>query len=136
MIKPIVKDEIFLSQPSAEATMKDLKLAVDLTDTLLAHASECVGMAANMIGQSRRVIIFDDNGKYTVMFNPEIIRCSSPFEAEEGCLSLPGQRKVRRYLNIKVQYQTPDMKTRVKTYSGWTAEIIQHEIDHCNGILI
>ena len=91
MIKPIVKDEMFLSQPSAEATMKDLKLAVDLTDTLRAHASECVGMAANMIGQSRRVIIFDDNGKYTVMFNPEIIRAEGEYEAEEGCLSLSAE---------------------------------------------
>ena len=136
MIKPIVKDEMFLSQPSAEATMKDLKLAVDLTDTLRAHASECVGMAANMIGQSKRVIIFDDNGKYTVMFNPEIIKQSERYETEEGCLSLSGVRKTKRWRSVKVKYQNEQFQERIKTFTGWTAQIIQHEIDHCNGVLI
>ena len=136
MVRAIVKDPIFLSQKSAPASAEDAFIARDLLDTLEAHKDGCVGMAANMIGISKRIIVFDDNGKYTIMFNPEIIKQSSPFEAEEGCLSIPGQRKVKRYMNIKVQYQTEAMQTRYKTYSGWTAEIIQHEIDHCNGILI
>ena len=136
MIKPIVKDEMFLSQPSAEATNKDLKLAVDLTDTLRAHASECVGMAANMIGQSRRVIIFDDNGKYTVMFNPEIIRAEGEYEAEEGCLSLTGKRKAKRFEKITVRYRDVTFKKQQGVFTGFTAQIIQHEVDHCNGILI
>ena len=136
MVKPIIKDRFFLARKSVPATAEDAGLAQDLIDTIEANKAGCAGLAANMIGVAKRAIVFNENGKYIVMFNPEIVRCSSPFEAEEGCLSLPGQRKVRRYLNIKVQYQTPEMKTRVKTYSGWTAEIIQHEIDHCNGVLI
>lgn len=136
MVRAIMKDPIFLAQRSAPATAEDASVARDLLDTLEANKDGCVGMAANMIGVAKRIIVFDDNGKYTVMFNPEIIKQSSPFEAEEGCLSIPGQRKVKRYMNIKVQYQTENMHIRYKSFSGWTAEIIQHEIDHCNGILI
>ena len=136
MIKPITKDPIFLAQKSAPATVLDLPIAQDLRDTLAAHRDGCVGMAANMIGIAKRIIIFDDNGTASVMFNPEIIKSSGPYEAEEGCLSLTGTRKAKRYHSIKVQYQNERFKTRLKTYTGWTAQIIQHEIDHCNGILI
>ncbi|MBE6991875.1 MAG: peptide deformylase [Ruminococcaceae bacterium] len=136
MIRPIMKDPIFLSQKSSPATSDDLPVARDLMDTLAAHKEGCVGMAANMIGVAKRIIAFDDGGKYTVMLNPEIIKKSDPYDAEEGCLSLEGVRKTKRYKTIKVQYQTEAFQTRFKTYTGWTAQIIQHEIDHCNGILI
>ena len=136
MIKPIIKDPIFLAQKSAPATVLDLPVAQDLRDTLAAHRDGCVGMAANMIGVAKRIIIFDDNGSATVMFNPEIVKCSGPYEAEEGCLSLSGTRKAKRYHSIKVQYQNERFETRLKTYTGFTAQIIQHEIDHCNGVLI
>ena len=136
MIKPIIKDPIFLAQKSAPATLLDLPVAQDLRDTLAAHRDGCVGMAANMIGVARRIIIFDDNGTASVMFNPDIIKSSGPYEAEEGCLSLTGTRKAKRYRSIKVRYQNERFETRLKTYTGWTAQIIQHEIDHCNGILI
>ena len=119
MIKPIMKDPIFLAQKSAPATMLDLPVAQDLRDTLEAHRDGCVGMAANMIGVSKRIIIFDDNGTAVVMF-----------------LSLSGTRKAGRFRSIKVQYQNERFETRLKTYTGWTAQIIQHEIDHCGGILI
>ena len=136
MIKPIIKDPIFLVQKSAPAVLADLPVAQDLRDTLAAHRDGCVGMAANMIGVARRIIIFDDNGTASVMFNPDIIKSSGPYEAEEGCLSLTGTRKAKRYRSIKVRYQNERFETRLKTYTGWTAQIIQHEIDHCNGILI
>lgn len=136
MNKPIIKDPIFLAQKSEPATVLDLSVAQDLRDTLAAHRDGCVGMAANMIGVARRVIIFDDNGSPTVMFNPEIIKCSGAYEAEEGCLSLTGTRKARRFRSIKVRYQNERFETRLKTYTGFTAQIIQHEIDHCNGVLI
>ena len=136
MIHPIMKDPIFLAQKSAPATKEDLQVAQDLLDTLTAHKDGCVGMAANMIGVSKRIIAFDNEGKYMVMFNPEIVKCSEPYEAEEGCLSLPGTRKAKRYRSIKVQYQNDQFQTRFKTFTGWTAQIIQHEIDHCNGVLI
>ncbi len=136
MIKSIVKDPIFLSQKSAPATVLDLSVAQDLRDTLAAHRDGCVGMAANMIGAARRIIIFDDHGTDTVMLNPEPLQHKAPYETEEGCLSLSGTRKTTRYRSIKVQYQNEQFQTRLKTYSGWTAQIIQHEIDHCNGILI
>ena len=136
MERPIVKDPIFLAQKSLPAGKDDLPAAQDLLDTLAAHRSGCVGMAGNMIGVLRRIIVFDDNGKDTVMLNPEIVRASGVYEAEEGCLSLSGTRKTKRYRSIKVQYQTLELQTRFKTYEGWTAQIIQHEIDHCNGILI
>ncbi len=136
MIRPIMKDPIFLSQKSAPATVLDLPVAQDLRDTLEAHRDGCVGMAANMIGLAKRIIIFDDNGSATVMFNPEIIKCSRAFEAEEGCLSLSGTPKAKRFRSIKVRYQNERFETRIKTYTGFPAQIIQHEIDHCNGILI
>ena len=136
MIQPIMKDPIFLAQKSAPATKEDLQVAQDLLDTLTAHKDGCVGMAANMIGFSKRIIAFDNEGKYMVMFNPEIVKRSEPYEAEEGCLSLTGTRKAKRYCSIKVQYQNEQFQTRFKTFTGWTAQIIQHEIDHCNGVLI
>ena len=136
MIQPIMKDPIFLAQKSAPATKEDLQVAQDLLDTLAAHKDGCVGMAANMIGVSKRIIAFDNEGKYMVMFNPEIVKRSEPYEAEEGCLSLPGTRKAKRYRSIKVQYQNEQFQTRIKTFTDWTAQIIQHEIDHCNGVLI
>ena len=136
MIRPIMKDPIILAQKSTPATVTDLPVAQDLRDTLEAHRNGCVGMAANMIGAARRIIIFDDNGSATVMFNPEIVKCAGAYEAEEGCLSLSGTRKATRYRSIKVQYQNEQFQTRLKTYTGWTAQIIQHEIDHCNGVLI
>ena len=136
MVKPITKDPIFLAQKSAPATILDLPVAQDLKDTLEAHQEGCVGMAANMIGVSKRIIIFDDHGSATVMFNPELVKCSGAYEAEEGCLSLSGVRKTRRWRQIKVRYQNERFETRLKTYTGFTAQIIQHEIDHCNGVLI
>ena len=136
MIQPTMKDPIFLAQKSAPATKEDLQVAQDLLDTLTAHKDGCVGMAANMIGVAKRIIAFDNEGKYMVMFNPEIVKRSEPYEAEEGCLSLPGTRKTKRYRSIKVRYQNGQLQTRFKTFTGWTAQIIQHEIDHCNGVLI
>ncbi len=136
MIKPIMHDPIFLAQKSVPATVEDLPVAQDLVDTVTAHREGCVGMAANMIGVLKRIIVFEDGGKYTVHFNPEIVKCAEPYETEEGCLSLSGVRPTKRYKSIKVQYQNEKFQTRFKTYTGWTAQIIQHEIDHCNGILI
>ena len=136
MIQEIVHDPIFLAQKSQRADAQDLQAARDLLDTLEANRERCVGMAANMIGVCKRIIVFDCEGSYMTMFNPEILRQSEPYDTEEGCLSLSGVRKTKRYQKIKVQYQTEDFKTRLKTFTGWTAQIIQHEIDHCNGILI
>lgn len=138
MIRPIMKDEDFLSQESIPAVNceEDIQVAHDLLETLEAHKAGCVGMAANMIGVSKRIIAFDNEGSYMVMFNPEIVKCSDRYEAEEGCLSLTGTRKTKRWKSIKVQYQNEQFQTRFKTFTGWTAQIIQHEIDHCNGIII
>ena len=136
MIREICRDETFLSQKAAPATADDLATAQDLLDTLTAHKDGCVGMAANMIGVCKRIIAFDNEGTYMVMFNPVIIRQSGPYEAQEGCLSLSGVRKTKRFQTVKVQWQNEKFQTRLKTFSGWTAEIIQHEIDHCEGILI
>lgn len=136
MVREIMKDPIFLAQKSAEATGDDLGVAQDLMDTLIAHAEGCVGMAANMIGVSKRIIAFNDEGWYMLMLNPRIVKYSGAYDTEEGCLSLTGVRKTKRYKTIKVEYQTVDMLNRVKTFSGYTAQIIQHEIDHCNGIII
>lgn len=136
MIRPIMKDPIFLAQPSEPATEDDLQTAQDLLDTLCAHQDGCVGMAANMIGVSKRIIVFDNGGSYMTMFNPIIVKCSGAYEVEEGCLSLAGTRSAKRYKSIKVQYQNDAFQTRIKTFIGWTAQIIQHEIDHCNGVLI
>lgn len=136
MVREIIRDETFLSQKAEPATLEDLPVAQDLMDTLTTHRDGCVGMAANMIGVCRRIIVFDNEGKHMVMFNPEIIKKSGPYEAEEGCLSLTGTRKARRWQSIKVQYQNERFQTRFKTFTGWTAQIIQHEIDHCEGVLI
>jgi len=136
MIREICRDETFLAQKAAPATADDLATAQDLLDTLTAHKDGCVGMAANMIGVCKRIIAFDNEGTYMVMFNPVIIRQSGPYEAQEGCLSLAGVRKTKRFQTVKVQWQNEQFQTRLKTFTGWTAEIIQHEIDHCEGILI
>ena len=138
MIQPIMKDEFFLVQKSVPAVNceEDIQVARDLLETLEAHKEGCVGMAANMIGVSKRIIAFDNEGTYMVMFNPEIVKSSDRYETEEGCLSLTGIRKTKRWKSIKVQYQNEQFQTRFKTFTGWTAQIIQHEIDHCNGIII
>lgn len=136
MVRPIMKDPVFLSRKSIEATAGDAEIGRDLLETLEFHKEGCVGMAANMIGVARRIIAFDCGAGYMVMFNPEIIKKSEPYETEEGCLSLPGIRKTTRYRKIKVRYQNEAMQVRMKTFEGWTAQIIQHEIDHCNGVLI
>ena len=137
MIKELIHDPILLSIKSEAATIEDLQVAQDLSDTLIAHKDGCVGMAANMIGVRKRIIAFDNGGTYTVMFNPEIIKKSEPYDAEEGCLSLlGGPRKCKRYRTIKVRWQTTDFQTRIKTFTGFTAQIIQHEVDHCDGVLI
>lgn len=136
MVREIMRDEFFLSQPSQTATKEDLPVAQDLLDTLEAHKDGCVGMAANMIGVSKRIIAFDNEGTYMVMFNPQIVKKSEPYGAEEGCLSLIGTRKTKRWKSIKVQYETAEFQTRLKTFTGWTAQIIQHEVDHCDGIII
>lgn len=136
MVQEIMKDETFLAQKAEPATQEDLDVAQDLLDTLMAHKEGCVGMAANMIGVNKRIIAFDKEGSYMLMFNPEIIKKSGAYTAEEGCLSLTGTRKAKRWKSIKVQYQNEKFQTRFKTFSGWTAQIIQHEIDHCDGILI
>ena len=130
-------DPLFLGKKSQPATAEDLEVARDLLDTLEAHRETCVGMAANMIGVSKRIIAFNDRGKLEVMFNPEIVKAAGEYETEEGCLSLlGGPRKTKRWQKIKARYQTVDFQVRLKTYEGWTAQIIQHEIDHCNGVLI
>lgn len=136
MIKKLLHDPIFLSLKSEVATKDDLQVAEDLLDTLIAHKDGCVGMAANMIGVRKRIIAFDNDGTYMVMFNPEIVKKSEPYETEEGCLSLlGGPRKCKRYKNIKVQWQTAEMQNRIKTFTGFPAQIIQHEVDHCDGVL-
>ena len=137
MIKELMHDPIFLSLKSEVATKEDFQVAEDLLDTLTAHKDGCVGMAANMIGVRKRIIAFDNDGTYMVMFNPQIIKKSEPYETEEGCLSLlGGPRKCKRYKTIKVKWQTVEMQVRIKTFTGFPAQIIQHEIDHCDGILI
>ena len=137
MVKELMHDPIFLARKSEPATKEDLPVAQDLLDTLTAHKDGCVGMAANMIGVTKRIIVFDNEGTYMTMLNPEIIKAEGPYDTEEGCLSLlGGPRKTRRYQKIKVRYQNLELQTRLKTFAGWPAQIIQHEIDHCNGILI
>ena len=138
MIKEIMHDEKFLAQKAEIATKEDLYIADDLRDTLLANKEKCVGMAANMIGINKKIIIFEDEDKnYLIMFNPEIIKKQNSFETEESCLSLQGYpKKTKRYKIIKVRWQNEKFEWRIKTFTGWTAQIIQHEIDHCDGILI
>ena len=136
MIREIMRDETFLAQKAEPTTPEDLPVAQDLLDTLEANKERCVGMAANMIGVNKRIIVFDNEGTYMVMFNPEIIKCSGPYQTEEGCLSLEGTRPAKRWKSIKVRYQNEKFQERFKTFTGWTAQIIQHEVDHCEGIII
>lgn len=137
MVREVIHDPVLLGVKSIPATKEDLQVAQDLLDTLIANKDACVGMAANMIGVRKRIIVFDNEGTYMTMFNPEIIKASGPYETEEGCLSLlGGPRPCKRYQTIKVQWQNEQFQTRIKTFTGWSAQIIQHEIDHCNGILI
>ena len=136
MICEICKDVFFLRLPSREATAEDMDIARNLLDTLEAHSDGCVGMAANMIGVSKRIIAFDCEGTYMVMFNPVILKKEGAYQTEEGCLSLSGSRRTERFQSVKVQWQNEKFQTRVKTFTGWTAQIIQHEIDHCDDILI
>ena len=136
MIREICKDVLFLGRKAERATPDDLPVAADLLETLAYHKEGCVGMAANMIGVNKRIIAFDNDGQYMVMFNPEILRKTGPYDTEEGCLSLTGVRPVKRWKTIKVQWQNEQFQTRIKNFTGWTAEIILHEIDHCEGIII
>lgn len=136
MIREICKEESFLAQRAVPAAAEDISAAQDLLDTLTAHRESCVGMAANMIGINKCIIVFDNDGEYMVMFNPVIVRKSGAYEAEEGCLSLAGRRRTKRFRTIKVQWQNEKFQTRLKTFSGFTAQIIQHEIDHCEGVII
>ncbi len=136
MIRDICKDEAFLARKAEPATPDDLQTAADLLETLEHHKDGCVGMAANMIGINKCIIAFDCEDAYMVMFNPEIIKKSGPYDAEEGCLSLIGTRPAKRWKSIKVRWQNEKLQERIKTFTGWTAQIIQHEIDHCEGIII
>lgn len=136
MVREICKDEAFLAQKAEPATADDLGVAQDLLDTLIAHKDGCVGLAANMIGVNKRIIAFENGGKYMIMLNPVIIKKLDPYKAEEGCLSLVGTRRTERWRSIRVQWQNEKFQTRVKTFTSFTAEIIQHEIDHCEGIII
>lgn len=136
MIRTICKDEEFLAQKAQPATPEDLPVAADLLETLEHHKDGCVGMAANMIGVNKRIIAFDNEGNYMVMFNPVILQRSGPYQTEEGCLSLTGVRPTKRWKTIKVQWQNEKFQQRIKKFTGWTAQIIQHEVDHCEGIII
>ncbi len=137
MVKQLMHDPIFLGRKSEAATKEDLPIAADLLETLQFHRETCVGMAANMIGETKRIIAFVHEDGYRVMLNPVILKATGEYDTEEGCLSLlGGPRPVRRFQKIKVQYQNEAMQTRIQSFQGWTAQIIQHEIDHCDGILI
>lgn len=136
MIKPIIRDVMFLSQPSEKATTADKQVIQDLLDTLNAHLDGCVGMAANMIGVRKRIIVVRMGPLSVAMVNPEIVSRSGEYDAEEGCLSLMGVRTCKRYRDVEVSYQDASFLTRRQKYSGWIAQIIQHEIDHCNGVII
>ena len=136
MIRDICTDPTFLAQKAEPATPDDLALAADLLQTLEHHKDGCVGMAANMIGVNKRIIAFDNEGKHMVMFNPQILKKSGAYDTEEGCLSLTGIRPAKRWKCIKVRWQNEKFEQRTKNFTGWTAQIIQHEIDHCDGILI
>ena len=136
MIREICKAEVFLAQKAEAATADDLNTAQDLLDTLIAHKDGCVGMAANMIGVNKRIIAFENDGEYMLMFNPVIVKKSGPYDTEEGCLSLTGTRPAKRWKSIKVRWQNEKFQERLKTFTGWTAQIIQHELDHCQGIVV
>ena len=136
MVRPIVKDIFFLGQKSEPASRADAAVMTDLLDTLQANAEHCVGMAANMIGVKKRIIVVNMGFVNTIMVNPVITKKSQPYETEEGCLSLAGVRKTTRYEEIEVEFLDRNFKKQRQKYSGWTAQIIQHEVDHCNGVLI
>ena len=137
MVRELMHDPLFLARKARPATKEDLPIGKDLLDTLLAHREGCVGMAGNMIGETVAVIAFFDGDKPMVMYNPEILKAEGEYDTEEGCLSLlGGPRKTKRYQKIKVRWDTEAFQKRIKTFTGWTAQIIQHETDHCNGILI
>ena len=136
MIREICKDVQFLARKAESATPADLQTAADLLETLEHHRDGCVGMAANMIGVCKRIIAFENEGAYMVMFNPEIVKKAGPYAAQEGCLSLTGTRPASRWTTIKVRWQNEKFQQRLKTFTGFTAQIIQHEIDHCEGIII
>ena len=136
MVREIKKGIEIFSEKALPAERGDVKYAKDLLDTLKANSDICVGMAANMIGVSKRIIAFENGDEYMIMYNPAIVKKAQPYMTEEGCLSLEGRRQTKRYKSIKVQYQNDAFQTRLKTFTGWTAQIIQHEIDHCNGIII
>ena len=136
MIRPIVRSELLLSKPSDAAVEADVVVGQDLLDTLAAHADVCVGMAANMIGVRKRIIVFDNAGVPTLMFNPVIVRSSGKYRTEEGCLSLDGRRSCERFRKIRVRFQDESFAWHEKSFSGFVAQIIQHEIDHCNGVII
>ena len=137
MVKELIHDPILLARKSQPAGREDMQVVEDLMDTFAAHRKICVGMAANMIGIHKNIIIFDNDGVPMVMLNPEIIKREGAYTAKEGCLSLlGGPRETERYQKIKVRYETREFQTRLKTFTGWTAQIIQHEVDHCNGVLI
>ena len=139
MQRPIMTSLSFLRRPAEPASAEDLPIADDLRDTLEANRSRCVGMAANMIGEAKAIIAFVDEemgGRITTMFNPRITAADGAFDTSEGCLSLKGERRTLRYRRIEVDYQDRCMRDRHATFTGWTAQIIQHEVDHCNGIII
>lgn len=137
MIRPIMKDVLFLGQKSEDATPQDMAVVFDLIDTLKANLDGCVGMAANMIGVKKRIIVVSAGGQFVIpMINPVITKKEEMYEAEESCLSLTGVRKTKRYNKIEVEYLDKDFNKKKGTFSGFTAQIIQHEVDHCNGIII
>ena len=137
MVKELMHDPLFLARKARAATKEDLPVGQDLLETLLAHRATCVGMAGNMIGETVAVIAFFDGDSPVVMYNPEILKAEGEYETEEGCLSLlGGPRKCKRYQKIKVRWDNEQFQKRIKTFTGWTAQIIQHEVDHCNGVLI
>ena len=137
MVKELMHDPLFLARKARAAGKGDLSVGQDLLETLLAHRATCVGMAGNMIGETVAVIAFFDGDSPVVMYNPEILKAEGEYETEEGCLSLlGGPRKCKRYQKIKVRWDNEQFQKRIKTFTGWTAQIIQHEVDHCNGILI
>ncbi len=136
MVRQIVHDPVFLQQKSTEATAADLQTVTDLLDTLRANLDRCVGLAANMIGVKKRIIAFCNGPFLVAMLNPKILSKSGEYETEESCLSLEGARKTKRYRSITVSWQDETMKTRVGTLEGFAAQVVQHELDHCDGILI
>ncbi len=136
MIRPIVTSPMMLRMPSVDATRDDAAIGQDLLDTLAAHTHECVGMAANMIGQRKRIIVVQDGPRARLMYNPVIVERANEYQTKEGCLSLPGTRPATRFRRIRVSYLDEGFTSRTETFTGYAAQIIQHEVDHCDGVLI